>query len=54
VADEATSTFMVAFFGRLRAGETQASALANTKRAFLRDRRLADPMIWASFVLYGG
>jgi CHAT domain-containing protein/tetratricopeptide (TPR) repeat protein len=54
VADEATSTFMVAFFGRLRAGETQASALANTKRAFVRDRRFADPMIWASFVLYGG
>ena len=39
VADEATSAFMVAFFSRLRAGESQAAALARTKRAFLRERQ---------------
>ena len=53
VADETTARFVRRFFARLRAGESQAAALANTKREFMRDPRLASPFFWAGFVLYG-
>lgn len=54
IADDATTAFMVDFFGRLRAGQPQASALAQTKRRFIGHARFAHPRHWAAFVLYGG
>jgi CHAT domain-containing protein len=53
VADRSTSLFVQRFFARLRDGQGHAVALAETKREFLRDRRLRAPIHWAGFVLYG-
>jgi CHAT domain-containing protein len=53
VADQSTSLFVQRFFARLRDGQGHAVALAETKREFLRDRRLRAPIHWAGFVLYG-
>lgn len=53
VDDEATARFMKTFFSYLKAGKTQGEAINATKRDFLSDPELADPMFWASFVLYG-
>jgi CHAT domain-containing protein len=54
IADDATTAFMVDFFGRLRAGQAQGTALAQTKRTLSRHPRFAHPRHWAGFVLYGG
>lgn len=53
VADQSTALFVQRFFARLRKGHGHAVALAETKREFLRDRRLRAPIHWAGFVLYG-
>jgi hypothetical protein len=53
VPDQSTAEFMIRFFGKLRAGDSQATALARTKREFMQSTRFRDPLHWAGFVLYG-
>jgi len=55
VFDESTAEFMTTFFARLKRGERPVHALANTKRAFLREKGAGyvKPLYWAPFVLYG-
>ena len=53
VDDDATAEFMRTFFSKLKAGASQANALAETKRAFMRSPDWSDPRYWAAFVLYG-
>lgn len=48
-----TAEFMIRFFGKLRAGTPQVSALAQTKRELMNSARFKDPIHWAGFVLYG-
>jgi CHAT domain-containing protein/tetratricopeptide (TPR) repeat protein len=52
-ADDSTARFVSRFFTRVAAGEAPTAALAAVKREFLRVPRLAAPMHWAGFVLYG-
>jgi len=51
--DASTARFVSRFFAKVASGELPAIALANVKREFLNDTRLAHPMHWAGFVLYG-
>jgi len=53
ISDRATTKFIMSFFRKLRAGVGQVEALTATKREFLLDRDLSDPVYWAGFVLYG-
>lgn len=53
VPDQSTSDFVVRFFRKVRAGVPHATALAQTKREFVRDTRYRAPIHWAGFVLYG-
>ena len=53
VDDDATAEFMRTFFTKLKAGASQANALAETKRAFMRSPDWSQPRFWAAFVLYG-
>jgi CHAT domain-containing protein len=53
IADEATSTFMQHFYGRLVRGEKAQSALQHTQVEFMHDPVLQDPLYWAPFILIG-
>jgi CHAT domain-containing protein len=53
VADRSTSVFMTRFYRKLARGVPPATALARTKREFLRDPEWSAPLYWAPFVLYG-
>ena len=53
VHDAATAEFMTRFFERLRQGQTQAGALAQTKREFMKHPQYSREEFWAPFVLYG-
>ena len=53
VVDDSTARFVTQVFAQVAAGATPAVALARTKREFLRDPRLAHPLHWSGFVLYG-
>ncbi|MEP6608750.1 MAG: CHAT domain-containing tetratricopeptide repeat protein [Burkholderiaceae bacterium] len=53
VPDASTAEFMIRFFRKLRAGQSEAAALGATKREFMRDARWRNPIHWAGFVLYG-
>jgi CHAT domain-containing protein len=53
VVDASTTRFMVAFFGRLKAGMPQVHALSETKREFIGDQEYGRALFWAPFVLYG-
>jgi len=53
VVDASSARFVSTFFERVAQGVPAVSALAQTKRDFLRDARTADPLHWAAFVLYG-
>jgi CHAT domain-containing protein len=54
IEDRSTASFMGQLHRRLRAGESEAAALAAAQRAALRDPATADPFYWAGFVLVGG
>ena len=53
VADQSTAAFVVRFFALVRAGRSQADALATVKREFARQGRFRAPAYWAPFVLWG-
>ncbi|MEO8187170.1 MAG: CHAT domain-containing tetratricopeptide repeat protein, partial [Burkholderiaceae bacterium] len=53
VVDASSARFVSRFFERVAQGIPAVSALAQTKREFLRDSRTAEPLHWAAFVLYG-
>ena len=53
VADDATAEFMKDYFAKLKAGQTPAQALSNTKREFAKGSRFSNPVFWAPFVLVG-
>lgn len=53
VPDQATATFMHAFYDRLQRGDDRAEALASAKRTLRADSRLSHPHYWAAFVLTG-
>jgi CHAT domain-containing protein len=54
VEDRSTARLMTRLHQRLRAGETELSALADAQRVALRTPATADPFYWAGFVLVGG
>ena len=56
IADDTTARFMEHLYQRLGRGMGPVAALAATQREFLHsaDPRLADPLVWAPFVIYGG
>jgi tetratricopeptide (TPR) repeat protein len=54
VSDASAAAFMGRFYARLARGAAPASALAETKREFIRDPEYAAPFHWAPWVLYGG
>jgi hypothetical protein len=53
VADAQTVLFMRRFYARLARETPPATALAETKREFLRHPKYSAPFYWAPFVLYG-
>ena len=55
VEDEATAEFTSAVFEKISRGESEISALNETKREFLRNPNinLNDMSVWAAFLLYG-
>lgn len=53
VADQATSEFMRLFYTRLTRGASPVSALAQTKREFIRSPKYSAPFFWAPFALFG-
>ena len=54
VEDASTADLMRVFYHHLQRGESKADALRNAKLAFLRSGgALADPHMWAAFVLSG-
>ena len=55
VNDEATAEFTSAVFEKLSRGETEVSALNETKREFLKQANplYRSPSVWAAFLLYG-
>lgn len=55
VDDEATAEFTSAVFEKLRRGQSEVSALNETKREFLKHNNpvYKNPAVWAAFVLYG-
>jgi CHAT domain-containing protein len=56
IADDSTVPFMTHFYARLARGNDPVAALAATQREFRDspDPRLADPAVWAPFLIYGG
>jgi CHAT domain-containing protein/tetratricopeptide (TPR) repeat protein len=54
VEDRATALLMERLHRHLRAGESEASALAQAQRAMLRNTRTAGPFYWAGVALVGG
>ena len=54
VSDQPTAEFMKQFYAALAAGESKAAALRSAKLTFLNSNSaLANPQIWAAFVLNG-
>ncbi|MEP6608746.1 MAG: CHAT domain-containing protein [Burkholderiaceae bacterium] len=53
VVDASIARFVTQFFTHVSRGAAPADALARTQREFVRDPRVAHPMHWAGFVLYG-
>jgi CHAT domain-containing protein len=53
VADRSTAQFVARFFELVRAGRSQAEALAAVKREFAKGGRYRAPAYWAPFVLWG-
>jgi CHAT domain-containing protein len=53
VADASTAAFVVRFFALVRAGRSQADALATVKREFATRGRFRAAIYWAPFVLWG-
>jgi tetratricopeptide (TPR) repeat protein len=51
VADASSAEFTRRFFLAIHNGSTAEQALTNTKRAFLKEKRLASPAYWAPYVL---
>jgi CHAT domain-containing protein len=56
IADDTTAAFMRRFYRHLRQGTDPAAALAATQREYRAssDPRLANPSVWAPFLVYGG
>jgi CHAT domain-containing protein len=54
VEDRATAQLMERLHRQLRAGQSEAAALAQAQRATLRNPATAGPFYWAGFVLVGG
>jgi CHAT domain-containing protein len=54
VEDRSTARLMERLHRRLRAGQSEAVALAEAQRETLRTSATADPFYWAGFVLVGG
>jgi hypothetical protein len=56
IADDTTAAFMRGFYRHLRRGTDPAAALAATQREYRAssDPRLANPSVWAPFLVYGG
>jgi len=54
VEDRATADFMALFYSGLKAGESEAEALAEAQRSTLRKNATAQPFFWAGFTLSGG
>ncbi|MHC5009774.1 MAG: CHAT domain-containing protein, partial [Planctomycetota bacterium] len=53
VDDEATKSFMAAFYRYWRAGESTASSLRKAQLHVKRERRWRHPRYWAAWVLWG-
>lgn len=56
VSDEGASAFMERFWTKVKAGQTHAQALSETKLEFQRGdagSRYSEPYYWAPFILYG-
>jgi TonB family protein len=53
VDDEATAEFVTSLFAKIRAGQSAAQALAQTKREFAKHRKFSHPTYWAPFILVG-
>jgi CHAT domain-containing protein len=54
ISDKVTAEFIVSFFKKLKAGQTQIEALTVTKREFIKKGgRYSKPVYWAAFLLYG-
>ena len=53
VDDEATRELMVAYYGRLRAGEGRAEALRQVQLRMLATPQRRHPFYWAAFILSG-
>lgn len=51
VVDSASAEFTSRFFAAIRAGASAEEALAKTKRAFIREAKLAATAFWAPYVL---
>ncbi len=56
IEDDTTAAFMGRFYRRLQQGADPAAALAATQREYRAssDPRLANPAVWAPFLVYGG
>jgi CHAT domain-containing protein/tetratricopeptide (TPR) repeat protein len=54
VQDRATADLMTRFYTTLRAGRSEAEALAEAQRGMLRNPTTAHPFYWAGFTLNGG
>ena len=53
VEDRATADFMTQFYAGLKAGKSEAQALAEAQRGMLRKSATAHPFYWAGFTLSG-
>jgi CHAT domain-containing protein len=53
VEDRATADLMAQFYAALKAGRSEAEALAEAQRATLRKRATSHPLFWAGFTLSG-
>lgn len=54
IVDETTAEFIKTVFRKLLASKTEVQAVSDTKREFIANKGgLANPLIWAPFVLYG-
>ena len=54
VADDGTADFMLRYYEHLKAGQTYAEALSNTRRDAIAGQipTARDPLVWAAFVLF--
>ena len=53
IGDRFAADFTTEFFARLSQGKTPKTALNETKREYMSDRRYGNPSIWSAFLLYG-